>query len=215
MTDIKAHCCGADMLFDEKTAKKEYAKYLKKGPDRVTAKLIEQLSTVEKGRSLIDVGGGIGAIQWWFLNQGGESVYGIDASSGYLSLAGQHALKKNWTSNVLYFMGDFTDKKDDLPMADHTTLDKVICCYPNFENIVKAACDKSHKSVSVSYPMDGIIAQAFRSVGVVFMKLKKNPFKPYIHPVRNVRQSFSNHGFKISQRDLKFPWYVETYIRST
>jgi hypothetical protein len=30
MTTIKEHCCGADKLFDAKTAKKQYKSYLKR-----------------------------------------------------------------------------------------------------------------------------------------------------------------------------------------
>ena len=101
MANIKTHCCGADLLFDEKTAKKQYKNYLKKGPSKVTKRLIEQLSSQNTGKTLLDVGGGIGALQWWFLNNNGDSTIGVDASSGYIKLAKEHAAKSGFKDKTI------------------------------------------------------------------------------------------------------------------
>ncbi len=211
MTTIKEHCCGADKLFDAKTAKKQYKSYLKNGPSRVTKKLIGQLEKISIGESLLDVGGGIGAIQWWFLNHGGKQTFAVDASSGYLQLAQEHAAKNNFKENAHFIMGDFTDKGEELPIVNHVTLDKVICCYPDFEAILMLACSKANQTVSLSYPMDGIIANIVRGLGVLLIKLSGNPFKPYIHRVASVRALFVENGFELKEGALSFPWHVETY----
>ncbi len=211
MTNFKEHCCGADLLFDAKRAKKEYKVYLKKGPQRVTKKLIQQLEKVELKESLLDVGGGIGTIQWWFLNKGGKHTVGVDASSGYLALAKDHAIKNNLQERSRFIMGDFTTLAEELPAVDHVALDKVICCYPDFESIINLACSKTSQTISLSYPMDGLIADIFRGLGVVFMKLIQNPFKPYVHRVASVRALFIENGFIRIENTLSFPWYIETY----
>ncbi len=212
-TDIQAHCCGADKLFDAKSAKKEYKKYLKKGPARVTRKLIAQIEAGEVGETLLDVGGGIGAIQWWFLKNGGHATYDVDASSGYTDMAKEHAAQEGLTDRTHYFVGDMTAHADDLPEVDHVTLDKVICCYPDYKALVSLACAKSNRTVSLSYPMDGFIAQTVRSIGVMAIRLTGNPFKPYIHRVTDVRDLFAKNGFEIRTRQLSFPWHIETYLR--
>jgi Methyltransferase domain len=213
MTNIKEHCCGADLFFDKKTAKKQYKSYIKKGPSRVTKKLIGQLEKIKTGESLVDIGGGIGAIQWWFLNHGGKHTFGIDASSGYTALAQEHAAKNNFKESANFIMGDFTDKAEELTKADHVTLDKVICCYPDFETILNLACKKSTSTVSLSYPMDGFITDIFRGLGVLYMKLTGSSFKPYIHRVASVRALFVENGFEIKDKELSFPWHIETYTK--
>ena len=213
MTDIKEHCCGADKLFDKKTAKKQYKSYLKNGPSRVTKKLIGQLEKTNTGSSLLDVGGGIGAIQWWFLNHGGKQTYGIDASSGYTELVMEHAEKNNLKESAHFILGDFISKSKELPQVNHITLDKVICCYPNFETILNLACTTSLNTVSLSYPMDGFISDIFRSFGVLYMKMTGNPFKPYVHRVASVRALFIENGFELKARELSFPWHIETYAK--
>lgn len=209
--DIQAHCCGADLLFDEKTANKQYKDYLKNGPSRVTRHIIAQLQETPIGESLLDIGGGIGALQWWFLESGGKQTIGVDASSGYLNLAKSHSEKKGWDGQAQFLFGDFTDHEKSISKVDHITLDKVICCYPDYKAILDLACEKSAKTISLSYPMDGKIANLFRWFGVQFMRFKGIPFKPYVHSVNDVRQLMESHGFMRKQHQLRFPWHVELY----
>ena len=213
MTDIKEHCCGADLFFDAKTAKKQYKKYLKNGPPKVTKKLIGQLEKNKLGESLLDIGGGIGAIQWWFLNHGGKQSFGVDASSGYTELSQKHATKNNFEESAHFILGDFTAKAEELPQVDHVTLDKVICCYPDFEAILNLACAKSKNTLTLSYPMDGFIADFFRGFMVLLMKLRGNPFKPFIHRVASVKALLDKNGFELNEKELSFPWHIETYVK--
>jgi 2-polyprenyl-3-methyl-5-hydroxy-6-metoxy-1,4-benzoquinol methylase len=213
MTDIKQHCCGADLFFDAKTAKKQYKKYLKNGPAKVTKKLIVQLKKTNPKGTLLDVGGGIGAIQWWFIDQGGKNTIGVDASTGYTALAKEHAIQNGFEERAHFIIGDFTEKAEVLPKVDHITLDKVICCYPDFEAILYLACTKTNNTVTFSYPMDGFIAVFFRGFMVLGMKLRGNPFKPFIHRVASVRTLMIKNGFELQYKELSFPWHIETYVK--
>jgi len=214
MTTIQEHCCGADLFFNKTTAKKEYRTYVRKGPSRVTAKIIQQLENQDvKGKSMVDVGGGIGALQWWFLQNEGAKTTDIDASSGYLKQALNHAGENGWQDKTQFIMGDCTDVYPQIDDPDFITLDKVICCYPNFKEILVSTCQKSKRYISLSYPIDGIIAQAIRGMGALFFMLKKNPFRPYVHPVRQIRDVFTENGYKRLSHSIAFPWHVEIYSR--
>lgn len=215
MTTIKEHCCGADLFFDQKTADKKYKAYLKKGPSRVTAKMIEQLENQEvEDKSMVDIGGGIGALQWWFLGNGGNSTIGIDASSGYLKQAEEHAKTKGFESNVKFILGNCVDIYPHIETVDFITLDKVVCCYPNYKEILEATCDKATTTVSLSYPMDGFISEVVRKIGDFFMSFKDNPFRPFIHSVKEIRRVFKQKGYKRVAHNLAFPWHVETYEKT-
>ncbi len=214
MTNIKEHCCGADLFFNKKTAAKEYRKYLKKGPSRVTAKIIEQLDSQNVGgKSMVDVGGGIGALQWWFLQKGGNKTTDIDASSGYLKQAENHASKNGWQDKTHFIMGDCTDVYKEIEDPHFITLDKVVCCYPNYKEILELTCEKSTGHISLSYPMDGIISQTLRWFGDLYFRLVKNPYRPFVHPVKDIRNVFAERGYQRIAHDLAFPWHVETYAR--
>lgn len=79
------HCQGADELFNARTARKELKRYRKKGPTVSTALL---LSSIEAqgiaGATLLDIGGGIGAVQHELASRELGAVVSVDASRGYL-----------------------------------------------------------------------------------------------------------------------------------
>ena len=185
MPTIQEHCCGTDLFFNKKTAEKQYRKYLKKGSTRVTAKMIEQLNKFEtEGKSLIDIGGGIGAIQWWFLKNGGVKTVDIDASSGYLEKAKKHAAENGWSEKTQFLMGDCTHVYPNIKNADFITLDKVICCYPDYVDILESTCKKQPKYISLSYPMDGVISEIVRALGSFTLFISKSTYRPFVHPVK-------------------------------
>ena len=214
MTTVREHCCGADVFFDQKMAAKQYKQYLKKGATGVTAKMIQQLeNTSPQGKSLIDIGGGIGALEWWFLENQGARTISVDASSGYLEMAEKHANEQGWEDLSRFIFGDFAEIHPQLEMADLVTLDKVVCCYPNYKQILEASCDKAGSYLSLSYPMDGILARLIASIGVLKARLKAKAFRPYIHSVSKIRELITQNGFERIAYDMVFPWHVETYRR--
>src|SRR5210317_2078811 len=91
------HCCGADRLFDLKGAKKELKKYKKKGPGKSSKRIISFIFANDTlGKSLLDIGGGIGALQWAFFKQGGIKTFDVDASLGYLNVAESYAIENGY-----------------------------------------------------------------------------------------------------------------------
>ncbi len=214
MATIKEHCCGADAFFDHKRAVTQYADYLKKGPTKVTARMIQQLENqVIKDGTLLDIGGGIGALAWWFLEKNGARTTAVEASSAYLELAEKYATEQGWEAKARFIFGDFAGMHNDVPVADFVTLDKVVCCYPEYRSILQASCQKANGYLALSYPMDGFLSRIVAFFAGLKTRLKADDFKPYIHPVVKMRQLIKEQGFERVAHDLAFPWHVETYRR--
>ncbi len=208
------HCCGADQLFDLKSAEKEKKKYLKKGPRGVTRKLVDQLSEFRGSTStLLDIGGGIGVLQWHFLERGGQSSTQVDASSGYLEVARHLAEEKELEGKSQFLHGDFVDIADQVKPHDWVTLDKVVCCYPDYHQLLHLATEKSNRYLALSFPMGGPIARFIRLFGVLYMRIKNNPFRPYIHPKKDLEKTIESAGFKPVVKTTHFPWNVQVYER--
>ena len=208
------HCCGADMLFDLKSAQKELRSYKKKGPRKATKKLLSLLSAYDqKGKSLLDIGGGIGAIQWEFVGNGGSKTTDVDSSSGYLAVASEYSKEINHEL-ASFKMSDFNDVHDELARHDFVSLDKVICCYPEYEILLGNALDKTGTALAMTMPLGGWISRLLAQFTKVYLVLKKNPFRTYIHSPKKVHDFIESNGFRLSERSFSFPWLVRVYERS-
>ncbi len=207
-------CCGADMLFDFDSAQKQLKKYIKKGPQGSTRSLIKALSPYKKAnKSLLDIGGGIGAIQWDFLNSNGAHATDVDASSGYLNTARSYALSNNWESKTRFIKGDFVDVSSQIETYHFVTLDKVICCYPGYQHLLANAMAKCDEIMGLTFPMGGPIAHIFSFFNRMYMKIRKIPFRSYIHSAKTVEKIITANGFQIVHRSISFPWRVWVFER--
>ncbi len=105
-------CCqfqGIEKMFDKKTAKKNLKKYRKKGPSKTTWMLLKAIEDQGvRERRFMDIGGGVGAIQFHFLEQGAAKSNSIDASKAYLEVAREEAAKRGLNDKIEFRHGDFT-----------------------------------------------------------------------------------------------------------
>ena len=209
-----SHCLDANNFFDAKTARKELKKYLRKGVANPTKKLIDMIKEKDiRGNSLLDIGGGIGAIQFELYKEGISKSTDVDASDAYLDVVKAQAHERKVINKMKFIKGDFVDVADQVEMHDIVTLDKVICCYPNVRELLTASLNKCNKYYGVIYPLDGIIANALTFFARIYFKIIKSTFRPYIHLHREVNQQIIEHGFIKSHESLSFPWKVYVYER--
>jgi magnesium-protoporphyrin O-methyltransferase len=164
-----------------------------------------------KNSALLDVGGGIGVIHHELLNDVAREATHVDASSFYLKEARQEAARRGHSDRVNFIHADFTDVASDLPAADIVTLDRVVCCYPDFRGLLKAAAEHSKSALALTYPREaGYLRLAFKVLNV-FQNLRKDPFRVFLHPISEMDLLLKSQGFeRVSLRRL-FVWEMALY----
>ena len=207
-----SHCCDTNKFFDAENASKELKKYVKKGPTGSTAALLKAVSSLDKeNKSLLDIGGGIGILQWEFLKQQAISVTDVDASRGYLEMAKSIAREFNYEDKTNFREGDFNDLANELEPHDFVTLDKVVCCYPDYNKLLNNAMSKSKSYLVLSYPLSNVISKALNWATRIYFKFKRSDFKTYIHSSRDIQKLIIANGFEQIHRSIKFPWNIQVY----
>ena len=189
-------------------------KFQRKGPGKSTKRLLELLFLQNvRDKTLLDIGGGIGTIQWSFIEKGGRSTLDIDASNGYLEVAKTHAQEKNFTDKTNFMHGDFVDKSSAINSYDFITLDKVLCCYPDYKALLGAVLEKSNQAIALTFPMGGLISKGIAQFMKIYMYFKKNPFRTYIHSPGEIERLIQSRGFYAAHKKISFPWHVQIYIK--
>ena len=79
-----------------------------------------------EGKSVLDIGSGIGALHMELLLAGAESATGVDASPTNIAAARELADEMGVADRVEERQGDFVDLQDSVPQADIVTLDRAI-----------------------------------------------------------------------------------------
>lgn len=207
-------CQGADSLFSGSRVSRELKSYRRKGPRGTTRALIDALKAEGvQGLSLLDIGGGVGAIQHALLQAGATRAIGADASSAYLGAAKQEAERLGHADRVIQRFGDFVEIAPGLESADIVTLDRVICCYHDMESLVALSVGKADRLYGVVYPRDRWWTKAGQGFLNALLWLSRNPFRVFVHSSARVDEIVRRAGFKQRYRSFTPSWQVVLYGR--
>ena len=214
---MPCNCCEMENnTFGEDEAKANLKDYLKRGPANQTKLILEAVRSLGlKEASLLDVGGGIGTIHHELLKDVAREATHVDASSAYLKIAAEEAKRLGHSEQVKFIHADFTDVADELPQVDVVTLDRVVCCYPDFRSLLTAASSKSRTAIAMTYPRETWWLKAGIAVANFFQKLRNDPFRGFIHPVAEMESLLNGEGLRrVSTRKL-LVWEMSLYQRTS
>ena len=213
---MPCNCCEiTDGAFSESEAKSEVRRYRRKGPPNQTRLLLEAIRSLKlKNADLLDIGGGIGVIYHELLKDAAKSATHVDASSAYLKQAKEEAARRGHSERVNFIHADFTDVEFNLPQADVVTLDRVVCCYPDFRRLLGAAASHSRHAVGLTYPRETwYLRVGLKTINWV-QRIRRDPFRVFLHPISEMDSLLRQHGFeRVTLRRL-FVWEMALYQRA-
>ncbi len=208
-------CCKItyNNTFDLKQARKEMAQYLKSGPKKSTKYLLKPLRerALVEG-SLLDIGGGVGALIWELLENEIDHVYYIEISDAYSKVFKEQVVSRSVEKKVNILTGDFTEHHRSLPQVDVVTMDKVICCYQDYRPLVKLSLQKARKVYAYTIPRDIWWVKAVNKVESL-IKSFTNYLRTHIHPTAEIEEMVVSQGFtKIYQKTHR-EWLTVIYSK--
>jgi 2-polyprenyl-3-methyl-5-hydroxy-6-metoxy-1,4-benzoquinol methylase len=198
----------------KKLLPKSLQHYRKKGPDKTTRMMIDSLEAEGvQGLSLLDIGGGVGAVQHALLAAGAQSAVDVDASHAYLKAAKQEAARRGFADQISFQYGNFVDIAAQVPPADIVTLDRVICCYDDMERLVSLSAARARKFYAVVYPRHTWWVKIGIRILNFFFRLRKTPFRTFAHPTQAVEKIIQDNGFSKKSHQQTLFWQVAVYSR--
>jgi magnesium-protoporphyrin O-methyltransferase len=177
------HCCATDQQFDRRTARHDLRRFRRRGPDPATQQLLAALrdSPLPPGPTLLDIGGGIGTIQHVLLEHGFARATQIDASQAYLEVAMAEAARLGHAERATFAHGDFRELAPTVTPADVVTLDRVVCCDPDYAGLLGAAADHAKRLLAFTYPRARWYTRFYAATMNAWRRLRRHPFRSYIH----------------------------------
>jgi magnesium-protoporphyrin O-methyltransferase len=212
-------CCGfgveADQHFNSRKVAKELARYRRKGPGITTRNLRDGLVSAGLAQgTLLDVGGGFGALSLALLEAGMSRATIVDASSAYLAAASEEAAHVAQTASTEFVQGDFLDVAPDLASATVVTLDRVVCCYPSYQPLLEQSVRRAERGFAMSYPRD----RWFVRLGIrwenAMRRRKRNPFRTFVHSPAAMQRIVQAAGFHLVSRVETMTWSADVFMKS-
>jgi magnesium-protoporphyrin O-methyltransferase len=210
-----AHCCAIDAQFDARVARKDLDNYRRNGPSPSTRQLLSATRQAAiAGMSVLDIGGGIGAIAHELLASGAAHATLVDASAAYLAAARDEAERRRSNDRMKAVNGDFTSMAQEVPVADIVTLDKVVCCYPDMERLLATATGRARRLFAIVYPRDSWWMRLAIALQNAIRALRRSAFRVYVFPSTAIDSAIRRAGLTLQFQQRGFVWIVAVYERS-
>ena len=218
------NCCNdtftaCNDIFNRKIANRDLKRFIKKGPSRSTKKLInfllEDLDGRNSDKTLLDIGSGIAAIGLTVNIRNRVNVTCVDVSTEYLNTARNEVIKRGLNDRFRFLNNDILDISEDLPSADIVTLDKAICCYDDYLNLVKKSVKKSRWIYGIILPRDTWWVKIMNTIGNLFRKIAGKGLRTFVHPVDHIVQIVKSYGFKKVYTSSVSGWSILVFKHST
>ncbi len=210
-------CCQRQILettFDQSVAETELKQYREKGMIKTTRLLVDALkSQGVKGKTLLDIGGGIGVIQHELLKSGLRHSINAEVSQAYIEATKQEAARQGHEDRISHHHGDFVDLAHTISSSDIVTLDKVICCYHDWQSLVEQSSSLARNLYGIVIPRTNLMSKLSIGWGNFILWIRRHPFRTRIHPVDAIDTMLQGKGFKQRVHQKTFIWHMIVYSR--
>jgi 2-polyprenyl-3-methyl-5-hydroxy-6-metoxy-1,4-benzoquinol methylase len=213
-----SECCspiGYRRIFSEKRARAAATRYRAKGLDSASRRIVAPLLKhgVVEGRTVLEVGGGIGAIQLELLRAGAQHAVSVELTPTYEEAASQLFQEAGLLDSVERKVLDFVAAGAEVEAADIVVMNRVICCYPDMPRLVGAAADHCWGMLVMSFPKKTWWTRALLSVGNVGLRVTRREFQVFLHSPDEIRYTAELHGLRALATQRGLFWETTTWER--
>ena len=211
-------CCspkGYRWVFSEGSARSEAKRYRRKGLDATSRRIVEFLKGEGvEGRSVLEVGGGIGAIQIELLKAGASGAVSIELTPTYERVANELLSEAGLSDRVERKVMDFAQAASQVESADVVIMNRVICCYPDMPRLAGAAADHARELLVMSYPRRSWWMRLGLGIANMMLLVMRREFHIFLHPPSGIIATSEQHGLQPVLSEGGLIWTVAAMRRT-
>ncbi|WP_199424021.1 methyltransferase domain-containing protein [Actinotalea solisilvae] len=181
-----ADCCdprGCDREFDDRFARRSAAAYRSQGLSRSAEAMVSALERRGiEGASVLEIGGGVGAIHLELLRRGAATATNLELSPAYDAEAARLVAEAGLTGRVTRRIADLAVDADAADDADVVVLHRVVCCYPDYRRLLGAAASRARRLLVFSYPPRTLLTRGVVALDAARQRLVGREYRAFAHP---------------------------------
>ncbi len=194
-------------MFGPGAARKSLDGYRRKGLGSLSRRLVEAASEDGlDGARVLEIGGGIGALQAELLERGAERGEIVELVGAYEEPAYELAREKGLEGRVSFRVADLLESPDAVGDADVVILNRVVCCSPDGVELAGAGARRARRTLLLSFPRDVVWARAGVRLLNAGLWLMRRSFRTYVHPASRLLAAAEAEGLRVVERGNDSFW---------
>ncbi len=201
-------------MFGERFARHAGSSYRRHGLDKAAQRMVDWLTRQGiEGRSVLEIGGGLGQIQLELLRRGAAHATNLELSSAYDTVAASLIDEAGMSGRVDRRLGDLAVDGSLADVADVVVLHRVVCCYPDLEALLGAAAEHAREAVVLTHPPRNALSRAALAVSNSGMAVLGREYRTFAHPPETMIAVLGEYGFQARHEQGGYVWRVLSATR--
>ena len=191
-------CCDPDdyqRMFGNRFSRQIAKRYQRKGLTKPAARLLQAVSDRGvTGKTVLEVGGGVGQLQIELLRQGAASSTNLELVDSYEADARALATDAGLADRMSRRLVNLADEPEAVPQHDIVILHRVVCCYPDYDRLLSAAAGRARQLLVFSHPPRNWRRRSVTASENLWFKIRGNSFRTFVHdPDAMIKSASSGH----------------------
>lgn len=207
-----ASCCdprGYDAVFGTRFARRLARRYRRRGLGATEQSIVD--FCVRHGledATVLEIGGGVGELQLELLHRGAAETTNLELVDAYEPEARRLVADAGLADRVHRRLVDIAATPDQVGPADIVVLHRVVCCYPDYERLLRAAADHARRLLVFSYPPRNLLSRTALAVENALFRLTRKSFRTFAHPPEAMLQVLHAQGLHSTYSHPGRVWQV-------
>lgn len=158
------------------------------------------------GARVLEVGGGIGALQAELLEAGAEQGEIVELVSAWEPYARELAREKGLNERISFRVADVIEGHEGVEPAEIVVLNRVVCCSPEGIRLAGIAAGLARRTLLLSFPRDRFLVRSGVRLVNVGMRLFGRSFRVFVHPRTALVAAAEAEGLGLAEAGHGFAW---------
>jgi magnesium-protoporphyrin O-methyltransferase len=210
-------CCvpgDLDDIFSPDQARADARAYRRDGLDGEARRIVDAVrARTRPGYTVLEVGGGVGAIQLALLREGAASAMNVELSHSYEPFARELIHEAELDGRVVRRVADFVAEAATVPAADVVIMQRVVCCYPYAGRLVATAAAHAGRLLVLTFPIDRWPLRLLMPLANAWLRVRGSKFRIFAHRTSAVIAAAREAGLALELRRTGFFWQMLVLVR--
>lgn len=192
-------CCRAEPcaeIFDDAQAEADLEDFLAGGLTSLEERMLAALpssATSEQAR-VLEIGGGVGALQAELLRAGAGSGEVVELLGVYEPYARRLAERVGVADRTSFRVVDLLADPAAVEPADVVLLNRVVCCSSEGPALTAAAARLTRGSLALIFPRANLLSRALAAAERALARLFRRKFMIFVWPVERLKSAAASGG---------------------
>jgi magnesium-protoporphyrin O-methyltransferase len=203
-------------IFNARFARKTLMRYRKKGLNAFERRMLQVIEPEQiRNTRVLEIGGGIGAMQTELLAMGAGEGEIVELVSAYEPYARELARERGIEQRTRFRVADIVAQPDAVAAAAVVVLNRVVCCSPDGVRLAGLAARLTERVLVLSYPRDRALVRLLASAINGVQRLLGRSFRAFIHPPASLRAAAEQEGLRLIASGRNIGWEFMALGRQT